>query len=151
MADTGCADSPSKRESLSRKECRPDSNCLLSISEFLHVEACGSGRFLRRTSTLASVDIGRTPVPPVVLGMGLLVVVVVLGRFTEELCKGRDVHGSCSRLLPFAAGKPLLDLLEQPAVPVWILKRGKREVGTTLRVAPSDARVLGGVIHSCVS
>src|SRR6266480_787180 len=38
------------------------------------------------------------------------------------------------------------DLLEQPAVPVWILKRGKREVGTTFRVAPGDARVLYGIV-----
>src|SRR4029434_3755922 len=49
-------------------------------------------------------------------------------------------------LLPFAAGKPLLDLLEQPAVPVRILERGKREVGTTFRVAPAAARVLHGVV-----
>ena len=50
-------------------------------------------------------------------------------------------------VLPFAAGKPRLDLLEQPAVPVWILKRGKREVGTIFRIAPSDARVLQGVVE----
>ena len=79
--------------------------------------------------------------------MRLLVVVVVLGRFAEELGKGRDVHGSWSLLLPFAAGKARRDLLEQPPVPVWILKRGKREVGTTFRVAPSDARVLHGVVE----
>jgi hypothetical protein len=47
---------------------------------------------------------------------------------------------------PIAAWKARRDLLEQPAVPVWILKRGKREVGTTFRVAPSDARVLHGVV-----
>jgi hypothetical protein len=36
-------------------------------------------------------------------------------------------------------GKSRRDFLQQPAVSVWILKRGKREVGTTLGVAPSDA------------
>jgi hypothetical protein len=43
-------------------------------------------------------------------------VVVVLRRLAEELCKGCDVHSSCSRQLPLAAGKPRLDLLEEPAV-----------------------------------
>src|SRR5215813_10257956 len=118
-----------------------------SISEFLHIETCGGGGFLWRTSMLASVDIGRIPVPPVMLGVRLLVVVVVLSRFAEELCKGGDVHGSRSLLIPFAARKARRDLLEQPTVPVWILKRGKREVGTTFRVAPSDARVLQGVVE----
>src|SRR5437773_510183 len=52
-----------------------------------------------------------------------------------------------SRNWTFAAGKSRRDLLEQPAVPVWILKRGKRVVGTTLRIAPADARVLYGVVE----
>src|SRR5206468_10204746 len=60
---------------------------------------------------------------------------------------GRDVSGSRLLLLPFAAGKACRDLLEQPAVSVWILKRGKREVGTTFRVAPRHARVLHGVVE----
>jgi hypothetical protein len=80
-------------------------------------------------------------------GVRLLVVVVMLRRFAEKLCNGRDVHRSCSLLLPFTAGKARRDLLEQPAVPVWILERGKREVGTTFRVPPSDARVLRGVVE----
>lgn len=46
-----------------------------------------------------------------------------------------------------AAWKPRLDLLEQPAVPVRILERGKRIVGTTLRVAPGNAWVLHGVVE----
>src|SRR4030095_12918734 len=45
-----------------------------------------------------------------------------------------------------SSGKSGRDLLQQPAVAVWILKRGKREVGTTFRVTPSDARVLHSVI-----
>ena len=44
-------------------------------------------------------------------------------------------------------GSRVRDLLEQPAVPVWILERGKRVIGTTLRVAPADARVLHGVVE----
>jgi hypothetical protein len=35
--------------------------------------------------------------------------------------------------------------MEQPAVPVRILERGKRVVGTTLRVAPAHACVLPGL------
>src|SRR6266508_964749 len=80
-------------------------------------------------------------------GVRLLVMVVVLRRFAEELCKGRDVHGSCVLLLPFAARKARRDLLKQPAVPVWIFKRSKREVGTTFRIAPNDPRVLHGVVE----
>src|SRR6266508_1225239 len=80
-------------------------------------------------------------------GVRLLVMVVVLRRFAEEPCNGRDVHGSCSLLLPFAARKARRDLLKQPAVPVWILKRSKREVGTTFRVAPTGARLPDGVVE----
>src|SRR5204863_8007289 len=107
----------------------------------------GGGCFRRAAAILTRTQIWRVPVPPVMFGVRLFVVVVVLRRFAEELCKGRDVNGSCSLLLPFAAGKARRDLLEQPAIPVWILKRGKREVGTTFRVAPSDARVLHGVVE----
>src|SRR6266704_3507018 len=80
-------------------------------------------------------------------GVRLFVVVMVLRRLAEELCKARDVHRSCVLLLPFAARKARRDLLKQPAVPIWILKRGKREIGTTFRVAPTDARVLDGVVE----
>src|SRR5213079_3099213 len=82
----------------------------------------GGGGLRRPAAVLTRVQVGRVPVPPVMFGVRLLVVVVVLRRFAKELCKGRDIHGSCSLLLPFAAGKARRDLLEQPAVPVWILK-----------------------------
>jgi hypothetical protein len=49
-----------------------------------------------------------------------------------------------------SAGKACRDFLEQPAVAVWILKRGKREVGTIFRVAPSDARFLHSVIKGAL-
>src|SRR5262245_55852320 len=72
---------------------------------------------------------------------------MMLFCLVQELGESCDVHGRCLRRFPFAAGKTRRDLLEQPAVPVWILKRGEREVGTTLRVAPSNARVLHGVVE----
>src|SRR5688572_29996811 len=82
---------------------------------------------------------------PVMLGVRCLVVVVVLSRFTEELSKGGDVHGLWS--FPFAAGEPLLDFLKLPAVPVRILERGEREIGTAFRVAPGDTRFLHRVVE----
>ncbi len=115
--------------------------------DLLHV-AVGCCCCLSRTASLLTrAQVGRVPVPPVVLSVRTLVVAVVLLRLVEELCKGCDVHSFCSRHLPLAAGKPRLDLLEQPAVPVRILERGKRVVGTTLRVAPADAWVLHGVVE----
>src|SRR6516225_5029982 len=118
-----------------------------SRKDLLHVAVGGRGRRLRTAAVLTCTQVRRIPVPPVVLGMRLLVVAVVLCRLTEELCKGCDVHGPRWRQLPFTAGKPRLDLLEQPAVPIRILERGKRVVGTTLRVAPADAWVLHGVVE----
>lgn len=100
---------------------------------------------LRTAAALTGAQVGRVPVPPVVLGVRLLVVAVAFLRLAEEFCKVCDIHGSRSRQLLFTAGKPRLDLLEQPAVPVRIIERGKRVVGTTLRVAPADAWVLYGV------
>src|ERR1700754_914661 len=46
-----------------------------------------------------------------------------------------------------AAGKPRRDLLEQPTVSVRILKRSKRGIRTTLRIAPSGARVFHRVVE----
>src|SRR5436190_5781640 len=112
------------------------------MMDFLHVPVGGDGCLRRTAAVLTRVQVGRVPVPPVMFGVRLLVVVVVLRRFAEELCKGCNVHG-CA---PFAAGKTRRDLLEQPAVPVRTLKGGKREVGTTFGVAPSHARVLHGVV-----
>src|SRR5437868_14691534 len=111
------------------------------MKDLLHVAVGGGGCLLQTAAVLTGAQVGRVPVPPVVLGVRPLVVAMVLFRLVEQLCKGCDVHGSCSRQLPLAAGKPRLDLLEQPAVPVRILERGKRVVGTTLRIAPADAWV----------
>src|SRR4029453_9385827 len=129
----------------------PDRRCLLLnlnptepwiflLLTSIHVAIGGGGRLFRTAAVLTRAQIGRVPVPPVMRAVRLLVVAVMLFRLAEELCKGCDIHGLCSRRLPFAAGKPGRDLLEQPAVPVGLLKQGKRKVGTTFRVAPSDAR-----------
>src|SRR5438034_11731773 len=117
-----------------------------NIKDLLHV-AVGGGDCLRRTAAaLTRTQIWRVPVPPVMFGVRLLVFAVPLLRLVEEFCKHSDIDraGSCG--FPFASGKSCRDFLEKPAVPVWILKRGKREVGTTFRVAPSDARVLDSVV-----
>src|ERR1700722_4603032 len=116
-----------------------------NMKGLLHVAVGGGGGLPRTATVLTRAQVGRVPVPPVVLGVRLLVVVVVLRRLAEKLGQGCDAHGWCARQLPFAAGKPRRDLLEQPAVPVRILKQGKREVGTTLWVAPAHARVLTGL------
>ena len=71
---------------------------------------------LRRTdAVLTRAKVGCVPVAPVMFGVRLLVVAVVLRCLAEELCKGRDVHGSRSHQLPFAAGMSCLDHLQQPS------------------------------------
>src|SRR2546430_3217654 len=37
-------------------------------------------------------------------------------------------------VLPFPAGKPSFDLLEQPPVSIWIAERGEAQVGASFRV-----------------
>src|SRR4029077_14283836 len=115
---------------------------------FLLHEAVGGGSsFFRTFAVETRAQVRRVPVPPIMFSVRLLVVAVMLLRFAEQIRKCSDVDLSRWRRLPFAAGKACRDLLPQPAVPVWILKRGKREVGTTFRVAPSDARVLDRVVE----
>src|SRR4051812_39623694 len=112
---------------------------------FVHVAISGCCCFLRTAAILTRAQIGRVPIPPVMLGVRYLVVMAVLSCFVEELGKGCDVHGLA--FLPLAAREPLLDFLKLPTVPVRILKRGKRVVGTTFRVPPGDTRVLHGVVE----
>src|SRR5262245_37952621 len=81
------------------------------------------------------------------LGMRFLVFTMVLFCLLQELAESCGVDRSYLRRFPFATGKARRNLLQQPAVPVWILKRGKREIGTTLRVAPRHSRVLHGIIE----
>src|SRR5262249_33338747 len=77
-----------------------------NLKDLPHVVVGGGCCLLRTAAVLTRDQVGRVPVPPVVLGVRLLVVAVVFLRLAEELCKGCDVYGSCSRRLPFAAGKP---------------------------------------------
>src|SRR3954467_464674 len=115
------------------------------MMHFVHVAISGGCCFLRSAAILTRAEIGRVPIPPVMLGVRYLVVMVVLSRFVEKLGKGCDVHALAFR--PLAAREPLLDFLKLPAVAVRIFKRGKREVGTTFRVAPGDTRVLHRIVE----
>src|SRR6478735_9239054 len=108
---TGPPENASTRTALSRKH----------LKDLIHVAVGGCYLFLPTAAVLARAQVRRVPVPPVVLGVRLLVVVVVLRRLVEKLCKGCDVRGSCLLRLPLAAGKPRLDLLEQPTVPIRVL------------------------------
>jgi hypothetical protein len=67
--------------------------------------------------------------------MALLVGVVMLGRFVEQAGQGRDVRGG---VLPLAARKPRLDLLEQPSVAVRVAERGIRLVGAAFRIGAQN-------------
>jgi hypothetical protein len=76
-----------------------------NMKDLLHVTV-GGGDCLRRTAAaLTRTQIWRVPIPPVMFGVRLFVVVVVLRRLAEELCKGRDIHSSCSLLLPLRPGR----------------------------------------------
>src|SRR5262249_17384742 len=118
-----------------------------NMKDLLHVVVGGGGGLIRTAAVLTRAQVGRVPVPPLMLGVRLLVVAVALLRLAEEICKGCDVYGSCSRQLPLAARKSRLDLLEQPAVSVRILERGKREVGKTMRGASPGPGVLHAVVE----
>src|SRR5687767_12930952 len=106
------------------------------FGDSFHIAICGGCCFLRTASVLTCAQIRRVPVPPVMLCVRRLIVMVVQSRLMEEFRNGCNVHGLCSRL-PLAAREPLLNLLQQPAVPIRILERDERIVGTTLRVGPA--------------
>jgi hypothetical protein len=55
-----------------------------SVQDFLHVAVGGLRRLVWRAPMLPRVHVGAIPVPPVVRGMGLLIGVVMLGRFMEQ-------------------------------------------------------------------
>jgi hypothetical protein len=60
--------------------------------DLLHVMVGGG---LRRTAAvLTRTHVWRVPSPTSDVRVRLFVVVVVLRRFAEDLCKGREVHGS---------------------------------------------------------
>ena len=64
----------------------------------------GGGGLFRSAAVLTSIEIGRVPVPPVVLAVRPLVSAVMLFGLVEEFGKRPDVRGSCLRQLPFAPG-----------------------------------------------
>ena len=97
-----------------------------------HVAPSGRGGVLGGAAVFASVDVGGVPVPPVMLRMGLLIRVVMLGRFMEKGCSGKRRPSS---ILPLPAPKPRLDLLEQPGVTIRIAERGISVEGASLRIA----------------
>src|SRR5205814_6993566 len=134
-------------EARNPKCCAPMSATRSESFNFPYVTIGRGGCLFRTASVLTRVQVRRIPIPPMMLAVGLLVLAVVFLRLAQDLGKSCDFHGSCSRRLPFAAGKTRCDLLKQPAVPIWILERGKREVGTALRVAPAHARILHGVVE----
>src|ERR687891_2943582 len=59
-----------------------------------HVAAGGGGSLIRAASALPGVHVRGVPVPPVVLWGDLLVRVVPLGRFVQQVCQRGDVHVS---------------------------------------------------------
>jgi hypothetical protein len=56
------------------------------MKDLLHVAIGCCFCLLWTAAVLTRAQIGRVPVPPVMLGVRLLVVVVVLCRLAEELC-----------------------------------------------------------------
>src|SRR5215208_5678295 len=80
-----------------------------NVKDLLHVAIGGGGCLLWIAAALTRAQIGRVPVPPVMLGVRLLEVAVVLFRLVEEPCQGCNVHGLWSRQVPLAAGKPRPD------------------------------------------
>ena len=72
-------------------------------------------RLVGSSPALTCDDVGSVPPRPVVLRSGRFVLAMALLCFSQQLCQGRDVQAESS------SGKPRLDLLQQPAVAVWIL------------------------------
>src|SRR5918996_3547147 len=82
-----------------------------------------------------------------VLGCGRLVVAVVLLRLgtPQPVSVSTSMIGPFGRSRSSASGQALGDLLEQPAVAVWIAERGMRHVGATWRVLSGQAERLVGL------
>src|SRR5205807_4761265 len=116
-----------------------------NMKDLVHVAIGGGGGVLRRASVLTRAQIGRVPIPPMMLGVRLLVLAMVLLGVVEEVGKGGNIPAISS--FPLAARQPLPDLLELPAIPIRILKRDKREIRAALRFAPRDARIFLGIVE----
>ena len=118
-----------------------------NVKDLFHIAISCCCCLLRIAAALTRAQISRVPVPPLMRGVRLLEVAMVVCRLAEESCQGCNVQRLWSRQVPLATWKPRLDLLEQPAVPVRILERGKWVIRTSLRVPPADAWVLQGVVE----
>src|SRR5262245_23386286 len=90
------------------------------VKGLLHAPVGGGRSLLRADAVLTRAQVGGVPVPPVVLGVRLLVAAVAFRRLSEQLSQGRDVRGRWRHLIPLAAGETRADLLEQPPVPVRV-------------------------------
>ena len=77
--------------------------------DFIHVAVRGGGGFVGTAAILTRVQIRRVPVPPMMFRVRLFVVVVVFGRFAEELAG--DIHW-LRRLFPLATRRARCDLLQ---------------------------------------
>ena len=61
------------------------------MKDVLHVAVGISGGFLRIAAALTSAQVGRVPVPPVMLGVSLLETVVVLRRLPKEISEACNI------------------------------------------------------------
>jgi hypothetical protein len=62
-----------------------------NMQNLLHVTVSGGGCLFWTAAILTRTQIRRVPVPPVMLGVSLLVFVVVLCRLAEKVCKDCNV------------------------------------------------------------
>src|SRR6266853_3054693 len=85
-----------------------------SAAGTFHVERGTFGCLVGSLPLLARHDVGGVPPGPVMLRSGRFVLAMALLCLSQKLGESRDVHTESS------SGKPRLDLLEQPAVAVWI-------------------------------
>ena len=61
------------------------------MKDVLHVAVGISGGFLRNAAALTRAQVGRVPVPPVMLGVSLLETVVVLRRLPKEISEACNI------------------------------------------------------------
>src|SRR5262245_47148353 len=92
-----------------------------------HMERSVLGRLLRSPAALARDDVRGVPIRPVMLRGGRFVLAMALLGLSQESSQRRDVE-----VAEPAPGKPRLDLLQQPAVAVWIAERCKCAVRATV-------------------
>ena len=79
--------------------------------DFIHVAVRGGDCLVRTAAILTRGQIRRVPVPPMMFRVRLFVVVVVFGRFTEELCKLGNIDGF-GGYFPLATRRARCDLLQ---------------------------------------